>query len=132
MNYNTITEDIIRLSDERHIWSSTLFIPVNGSEEFLDISSAAMGYNSSIPPGATNQPDTFPTRKGLISCYRFDPEIFKHESSWDDLRSILRDVASGRVSLKELSFSGTEMCSRLEDIMNVSAPNTSAGLWFLV
>jgi hypothetical protein len=68
---------------------------VNDSEEFLDISSAAMGYSSSIPPGAMNQPDTFPTRKGLISFYRFDPEIFKHESSWDDLRSILRDAASG-------------------------------------
>ena len=95
MNYNAITEDIIRLSDERNTWSSTLCIPVNDSEEILDISSAAKGYNSSIPPGATNQPDTFPTGKGLISCYRFDPEIFKHESSWDDLRSILRDAASG-------------------------------------
>ena len=95
MNYNAITEDIIRLSDERNIWSSRLCIPVNGTEDFLDISSAAMGYNSSIPLGAMNQPDTFPTRKGLISFYRFDPEIFKHESSWDDLRSILRDAASG-------------------------------------
>jgi hypothetical protein len=63
MNYNEITDDIIRwLSDERNIWSSRLCIPVNGTEDFLDISSAAMGYNSSIPPGATNQPDTFPTR----------------------------------------------------------------------
>jgi|694.fasta_scaffold39375_11 hypothetical protein len=37
-----------------------------------------------------------------------------------------------RVSFKALSLSGTEKCSRLEDIMNVSAPNTSAGLLFLV
>jgi hypothetical protein len=95
MNNNAITEDIKRLSDEWNTWSSTLCIPVSDSEDFLDINSAAKGYNSSIPPGATNQPDTFPTGKVLISCYRFDPEIFKHESSWDDLRSILRDAASG-------------------------------------
>ena len=95
MNNNAITEDIKRLSDEWNTWSSTLCIPVSDSEDFLDINSAAKGYNSSIPPGATNQPDTFPTGKGLISFYRFDPEIFKHESSWDDIQSILRDAASG-------------------------------------
>jgi len=95
MNYNAITQDITRLSDERNNWSSTLCIPVSDCEELLDISSAANGRNSSVPPGATNQPDTFPTTKGLMSFYRFDPEIFKHESSWDDLRSILRDAASG-------------------------------------
>ncbi len=94
MNYNTITEAIIRLSDERNSWSSTLCISVSDSKEFFDIGSAAMGDNSSIPPGAMNQPDTFPTTKGLISFYRFDPEIFKDESSWDNLRSILRDAAS--------------------------------------
>lgn len=95
MNYNAITQDITRLSDERNNWSSTLCIPVSDCEELLDISSAANGRNSSVPPGATNQPDTFPTTKGLMSFYRFDPEIFKHESSWDDIRSILRDAASG-------------------------------------
>jgi hypothetical protein len=41
-------------------------------------------------------------------------------------------IFSRRVSPKELSLSGTEKCSRLEDIMNFSAPNTSAGLLFLV
>ena len=76
MNDNEITEDIIRLSDERNTWSSTLCIPVSDFAEFLDISSAAKGYNSSIPPGATDQPDTFLTGKGLISFYHFNPEIF--------------------------------------------------------
>ena len=42
-----------------------------------------------------NQPDTFPTKRGLSSAYRFDPDLFKGDSSWDDLRSILRDAASG-------------------------------------
>jgi len=96
MDYNAITEDIIRLSDERNTWSSTLCIPVTDSEELLDIRSAAMGSTSSIPPGAKNQPDYyFPTKKGLSSVYRFDTDLFKGDSSWDDLRSILREAASG-------------------------------------
>ena len=75
MDYNAITEDIIRLSDERNTWSSTQCIPVTDSEELLDIRSAAMGSTSSIPPGAKNQPDYFPTKKGLSSFYQFDDKM---------------------------------------------------------
>ena len=41
MDYNTVTEDIIRLTDDLNTWSSTLCIPVKDSESLLDISSAA-------------------------------------------------------------------------------------------
>ena len=95
MDYNTVTEDITRLTDDLNTWSSTLCIPVNDSEALLDISSAAIGANSSIPLGAMNQPTTFPKSKGLMSVYRFDPEIFCGDSSWDDLRSMLKSAVSG-------------------------------------
>ncbi len=42
-----------------------------------------------------NQPISFPRSKGLRSVYRFDPDVFFGESSWDDLRSMLRSAVSG-------------------------------------
>ena len=42
-----------------------------------------------------NQPISFPKSKGLRSVYWFDSEVFFGESSWDDLRSMLRYVVSG-------------------------------------
>ena len=95
MDYNTVTEDIIRLTDDLNTWSSTLCIPVNDSKALLDISSAANGADSCVPPGAMNQPISFPKSKGLRSVYRFDPDVFFGESSWDDLRSMLRSAVSG-------------------------------------
>jgi hypothetical protein len=95
MDYNTVTEDIIRLTDDLNTWSSTLCIPVKDSEALLDISSAANGVDLCVPPGAMNQPISFPTNKGLRSVYWFDPEVFYGESSWDDLRSMLRSAVSG-------------------------------------
>jgi hypothetical protein len=82
MDYNTVTEDIIRLTDDLNTWSSTLCIPVNDSKDLLDISSAANGADSCVPPGAMNQPISFPKSKGLRSVYRFDPDVFFGESSW--------------------------------------------------
>ena len=76
MDYNTVTEDIIRLTDDLNTWSSTLCIPVKDSEALLDISSAANGADSCVPPGAKNQPLIFPKSKGLRSVYRFDTEVF--------------------------------------------------------
>ena len=61
MDYNTVTEDIIRLTDDLNTWSSTLCIPVNDSKALLDISSAANGVDSCVPPEAMNQPISFPT-----------------------------------------------------------------------
>jgi hypothetical protein len=84
MDYNTVTEDIIRLTDDLNTWSSTLCIPVKDSEALLDISSAANGANSCVPPEAKNQPITFPKSKGLRSVYRFDTEVFFGESSWGE------------------------------------------------
>jgi hypothetical protein len=95
MDYNTVTEDIIRLTDDLNTWSSTLCIPVKDSEALFDISSAANGADSCVPPGATNQPMTFPKSKGLRSEYRFDNEVFFGKSSWDDLHSMLRTAVSG-------------------------------------
>jgi hypothetical protein len=95
MDYNTVTEDITRLTDDLNTWSSTLCIPVNDSETLLDISSAAIGADWSVPAGATNQPTTFPKSKGLRSVYRFDPDDFFGKSSWDELRFMLRSAVSG-------------------------------------
>ena len=50
MDYNTVTEDIIRLSDYLNTWSSTLCIPVKDSESLLDFSSAANDADSCVPP----------------------------------------------------------------------------------
>ncbi len=88
MDYSTVTEDIIRLTDDLNTWSSTLCIPVKDSEALLDIISAANGADSCVPPGAKNQPITLPKKKGLRSVYQFDTEVFFGESSWDDLRSM--------------------------------------------
>ena len=95
MDYNTVTEDIIRLTDDLNTWSSTLCIPVKDSESLLDISSAANDADSCVPPGAKNQPLIRPKSKGLRSVYRFDTDVFFGESSWDDLRSMLRSAVSG-------------------------------------
>ena len=54
MDYNTITEDITRLTDDLNTWSSMLCIPVNDSKASLDISSAAIDADSSVPLGAMN------------------------------------------------------------------------------
>ena len=95
MDYSTVTEDIIRLTDDLNTWSSTLCIPVKDSKALLDISSAANGADLCVPPVAKNQPITFPKSKGLRSVYRSDTEVFFGESSWDDLRSMLRSAVSG-------------------------------------
>ncbi len=42
-----------------------------------------------------NRPISFPKSKGWRSVYRFDPDVFFGESSWDDLRSMLRSAVSG-------------------------------------
>ena len=94
MDYNTVTDEITRLTDDLNVWSSTLCIPVNDSDTLLDISSAANGADSSVPNGAMNQPMSFPKSKGLMSVYRFDPAVFFGESSWDDLRSMLKSAVS--------------------------------------
>ena len=69
MEYNTVTAGIARQTDDLNTWSSTLCIPVNDSKALLDISSAAIGADSSVPPGAMNQPISFPKSKGLRSVF---------------------------------------------------------------
>ena len=76
MDYNTVTDEITRLTDNLNTWSSTLCIPVNDSKALFDISSAANGANSCVPPGAMNQPIFFHKSKGLRSVYPFDPAVF--------------------------------------------------------
>ncbi len=76
MNYNAIASSIQDLILSLSSWSSTICIPINESNQLLDISSAAMGSNSSTPVGAINQPIKFPTGEHLGSFYRFDPALY--------------------------------------------------------
>jgi len=89
MNYNAITRSIQDLTLSLSSWSSTVCIPINGSNQFLDISSAAKGSNSTTPVGAINQPNKFPTGERLGSFYRFDPALYTGPDSWDDLKTML-------------------------------------------
>ncbi len=77
MNYEAISNDI-----------STITIPQ--CDEYLDISSAAMGKLSTTPIGTYNQPLTFPKGKSA-SIFRFDPKIF-NENSWPMLKDVLTKV----------------------------------------
>jgi hypothetical protein len=58
MNYQAISNDIFCLVEQMNTWSSSITIPQG--DEYLDISSAAMGKLSTTPIGAYNQPSTFP------------------------------------------------------------------------
>ena len=53
---------------------STVVIP-NGID-LLDISSAAMGAESTTPVGATKQPYEYPRWGSSSSVFRFDPVIY--------------------------------------------------------
>ena len=93
-----------------NVWLSTITIPQG--DEYLDISSAAMGKLSTTPIGASNQPVTFPKGKSA-SVYRFDPKIF-NENSWPMLKDMLTKV--GCVSGCRLTVSHADtrkMCNRL-------------------
>ncbi len=93
-----------------NIWSPTIKIPQG--DEYLDISSAAMGKISTTPIGASNQPFTFPKGK-CASVYRFDPQIF-NENSWPKLKDMLTKV--GCVSGCRLTVSHVDsrkLCHRL-------------------
>ena len=110
MNYKAISNEICRLVEQMNVWSSTITIPQG--DEYLDISSAAMGKLSTTPIGASNQPVTFPKGKSA-SVYRFDPKIF-NENSWPMLKDMLTKV--GCVSGCELTVSHVAFrhsCNRL-------------------
>jgi hypothetical protein len=89
MEYNAIASSIQDLTLSLSSWSSTLCIPINESNQLLDISSAAKGSNSTTPVGAINQPIKFPTGERLGSFYRFDPAVYAGPDSWDDLKAML-------------------------------------------
>jgi hypothetical protein len=74
--------------EQMNQWSSTITIPQG--DEFVDISSAAMGKLSTTPIGASNQPFTFLKGKSA-SVYQFDPKIF-NENSWPMLKDMLTKV----------------------------------------
>ena len=74
--------------EQTNIWSSTITIPQG--DEYLDISSAAMGKFSTTPIGASNQPLTFPKGR-CASVYRFNPQIF-NENSWPKIKDMLTKV----------------------------------------
>jgi hypothetical protein len=67
MNYESISNKICHLVEQANIWSST--ITISQGDEYLDISSAAMGKLSTTPIGASNQPFTFLEGKSA-SVYR--------------------------------------------------------------
>ena len=106
MNYKGISNEICRLVEQMNVWSSTITIPQG--DEYLDISSAAMGKLSTTPIGASNQPVTFPKGKSA-SVYRFDPKIF-NENSWPMLKDMLTKVGcvSGcRLTVSHVAFRKT-------------------------
>ena len=88
MNYKSISNKICLLVEQMNKWSSTITIPQG--DEYLDISSAAMGKFSTTPIGASNQPLTFPKGQSA-SFFRFDPQIF-NENSWPKLKEMLTKV----------------------------------------
>jgi hypothetical protein len=88
MNYYELTNEISRLVDETHEWSSTILL--QDGDECIDISSAAMGMASVTPANATKQPGVNPKRRAA-SVYRFDPDI-SDENSWMKLKSTLTQV----------------------------------------
>ena len=109
MNYKGISNEICRLVEQMNVWSSTITIPQG--DEYLDISSAAMGKLSTTPNGASNQPFTFPKGKSA-SVYRFDPQIF-NENSWPMLKDMLLKVGcvSGcRLAVSHVAFTKTCNC----------------------
>jgi hypothetical protein len=88
MNYYDISNEISRLVEENHVWSSTILLP--DGDRCIDISSAAMGTASVTPANATKQPDVY--LKGRpASVYRFDPDIYG-ENFWMQLKSTLTQV----------------------------------------
>jgi hypothetical protein len=110
MNYKAISNEICRLVEQMNVWSSTITIPQG--DEYLDISSAAMGKLSTTPIGASNQPLAFPKGKSA-SVYQFDPQIF-NENSWPMLKDMLTKVGcvSGcRLAVSHVALRKT--CKRL-------------------
>ena len=110
MNYKAISNDICHLVEQMNTRSSTITIPQG--DEYLDISSAAMGKLSTTPIGASNQPFTFPKGKSA-SVYQFDPKIF-NENSWPMLKDVL--TKAGCVSGCRLAVSHSasrKTCNRL-------------------
>jgi hypothetical protein len=89
MNHQDLTDVIVKLCQECTVWSSNISIPV-GKAEFIDISSAARGDQSSIPEGVKNQPEHYPKRVHA-SCYMFDSAVYG-ENSWRALHSMLTKV----------------------------------------
>jgi hypothetical protein len=94
INYKAISKDISHLVEQMNTWSSTTTIPQG--DEYLDISSAAMGKLSMTPIGTYNQPLTFPKGKSA-SFFRFD--------SWPMLKDVMTKV--GCVSGCRLAISHT-------------------------
>jgi hypothetical protein len=110
MNYESISNKICHLVEQTNIWPST--ITIRQDDEYLDISSAAMGKFSTAPIGASDQPFTFPKGKSA-SVYRFDPQIF-NENSRPKLKDMLTKV--GCVSGCRLTVSHVDSwktCNRL-------------------
>ncbi len=110
MNYKAISNEICHLVEQMNKWSSTITIPQG--DEYLDISSAAMGKLSTTHIGASNQPFTFPKGKSA-SVYQFDPNIF-NENSWPMLKDMLTKVGcvSGcRLMVSHVAFRKT--CNHL-------------------
>ena len=110
MNYKAIANKICHLVEQMNKWSST--VTILQGDEYLDISSAAMGKLSTTPIDDSNQPFTYPKGKSA-SVYRFDPKIF-NENSWPMLKDMLTKVGcvSGcGLTVSHVAFRKT--CNRL-------------------
>ena len=88
MNYYNITNEISKLVEENHEWSSIIILP--DGDKCIDIYSAAMGKASVTPANATKQPDVYPQGRAA-SVYCFDPDIYG-KNSLMQLKSTLTQV----------------------------------------
>jgi hypothetical protein len=70
MNYKSISHKIRHLVEQMNKWLSTITIPQG--DEYLDISSAAMGKLSTTPIGASNNLSHFP-KESLLLCTDLTP-----------------------------------------------------------
>ena len=71
MNYKDISNEICHLVEQMNKWSSTITIPQG--DEYLDISSAAMGKLSMTPIGPLINLSYFP-KESLLLCTHLTPK----------------------------------------------------------
>ena len=89
----SLQKDIFLYDDDDRLWDQTFLFP--HGEEIVDLS-VACGDDAVTPPNAPNQPDEF----HIPSVYRFDPQLYCGETSYDDLSSEIKKALPGATFIK--------------------------------